>query len=211
MNKKFIDPADRQTEKKERTILQEQAEAVSIDAIKLEDFRAIPMEKAKITHPFDGYPMEDIQIGNSKLKKTWIVALHPTIQIQQDRSGVDVTVRQLNKDGKPIGEKITTIPTTHNRIIRDYDDGGINKDVVFDREITLGDGQVLKNVAFVPSHSVRAQLLFKWERNKGVEVDKRYVILDTKQIGNLRKLFDIINNPRLKAERDARIISGEED
>jgi len=115
-------------------------------------------------------------------------------------------------DQKTGKEKIVNINSVHNRCVVDYENGGINIDVCFDRVIELGDGKKLERVAFVKSHSARAQIMFKLDRNGDkIQVDNRYLLLDTDQSSRLRRVFEMIVNPKIKKERLARAISGESD
>jgi len=64
----------------------------------------------------------------------------------------------------------------------------------------------------VKSHSVRAQLMFKYNiKTERVEPDNRYLFLDTKQAKRLREVFLMIINPKIKNERLSKSISGESD
>jgi hypothetical protein len=95
----------------------------------------------------------------------------------------------------------------------DYENGGVNTDICFDRTIDLGEGQKLERCAFVLSHSARAQIMFVLDPKSGskIQVDTRYLLLDTKQAARLRRVFEMIVNPKIKNERLAAAISNESD
>jgi len=130
--------------------------------------------------------------------------------VEQDQSNLGRTIKFKTRGGN-IGEREVDIETTHNRMVPDYESGGKNTDVVFDRELKTDDGHTLK-IAVVKSHSVRAQLIFEMNPNSGkVAVRKMYKLLDGEQVGRLRKLFTILKSKDLKNIKDSRWISGEED
>jgi len=175
------------------------------------DLQAIPARAAKMAHPFDGYPYEKIKIGVDEKGKdimyvsTFIVLLFPSFIPPQDISGENVTILKeiKNKKGDIIGkeERIVTLKTSHNRVIVDHDAGRINTSVVFDREFELAEGKKILG-ALVPSHSVRAQLLYRYDAVKQrTFVDERYVLIDIKQQNRLKKVFDIVMFDKLRGEK----------
>ena len=200
---KLTDPADKRTPEQQQAAEQEEVKMLDINGLSMADLAAVPQTAAEVSNPFDGYPMEDIVIGKSKgkpvvVKKTYIVVLSPTVSVFQDPSGKRVSV--TGKDGR---EKIKTIPTVHNRIVWD----ATNKrsmDVVFDRTMTLDDGSEVK-YAVVPAHWARAQLIYHYD--KKIRVDGRYLLLDPKQASRLRKVFEILINPKLQREKLAEDIT----
>lgn len=154
------------------------------------EFKAVPVEAAKIVRPFDGYPFpKKIKFGTGEVCQTFIVALNPTILVQQD----------------PNNKK--KIKTYHSRFIRDREVGD-NIEVVFDREIKMKG--VTYFCAVVPSHVVRSQIIFNYNnKTKRTEVDPRYMLIDLNQTSRLRQVFLQVINPNLKMERQAAFISGE--
>jgi hypothetical protein len=185
---------------------------ISIAGLSLDDFKSIPSTAARFVHPFEGYPLGALlDVGKAKVSSTFIVALHPSNNVFQDPSGKNVVVPVHDDKGRKTGERTTTIMGYHSRMLPDYEVGGRNTEIVFDRTITFPDGRKLENCAIVPSHSLRAQIMFKiGDAKKGnTEVDKRYVWADQKQVGRLRRVWNAIIKPSLKAERDAQAISGE--
>ena len=197
--------------REEKTAVQEMKEAFSIDNLSTDDFRPLGERTAVSPHPFDGYPAVMVKVAEVagkeiKVPRYSIVALNPKEYVHQDPSGRAVSIWDM----KTNKEKIVTIPTYHNRILVDYEAGGINRDVVFDREIVFPNGQVMKNCAFVESHSMRAQLLFKLtQKGDRIQVDRRYVLLDVDQASRLRRVFEMIVNPRIRKERLSKAIAGE--
>lgn len=206
------DPADEGKAEREAKKAEKEMRAFDIENLTLEDFKQLEEKAARTPGPFDGYPLkEKIKIGETEVSRTFVVALSPRVFVQQDPSGhgqtivTDVRDDQGDKAGKV--EKIVNLDTFHSRLIVDYEQGQQNTDVVFDREVRLKNGVL--NVAVVPSHSVRAQLMFQLHRKGGIRVDTRYVLLDPDQSSRLRRMFEIIINPKLKIERVARSVSGE--
>lgn len=205
---KLTDPADMIDEQIQNDSIEEQAQKVSLDALSLEDLKAIPQSRAAIPHPFEGYPQRKVKDGHGNMiNATQLVVLNPKEEVFQDPSGDRVTARQ--PDGTT---KTVTIKTAHNRIVVDYENGGKNLDIVFDHAIKLADGTVLERCAFVPSPSARAQIMFTFDARTGrISADNRYLLADSGQFSRLRSVFVNITNPRLKAERDAAFISNETD
>jgi hypothetical protein len=180
------DPADSIREKRE---FADDLKAVDISKLKMEDFKKTPLEAAKINDPFNGYPFRDIVVNGIKTKKSFIVGLDPRFTVHQDP----------NNRGK--------IRTSHNRVIYDNDTKS-NTDIVFDRKMKVADGEIL--FALVPSHSLRSQLIFKWDAKKErIVPDDRYLLLDLGQLSRLKQTFQIIINPNLHRERVSSMISGE--
>jgi len=212
---KKIDPVEAaDKEKKEKTDL-EDMKSLDIENISISDFVPIPEAAARVSHPFEGYPQEKVKIGeymergkqkDNMISKTHIVALNPSIEIHQDPSGKNISV--VGKKDKR--ERKVTIPTVHSRFVVDYESGGVNTDIVFDRELNLAGGQVMKNVAVCPSHSARAQICFYLDPKTGIRSDKRYILLDGKQIARLKRVYELIVAPKVSpAERLSKAISGE--
>lgn len=206
------DPVEAKTKlQTEKSAVQEMKEAFSIDHLTFEDFKPLGEKTAASTHPFDGYPAKMVKVAEVQGKAVMmpaysIVALNPKEYVHQDPSGKSVSIiNMLTKR-----EEIKTIATHHNRIVVDYEQGGRNIDVVFDRDILLSEGRVMRNCAFVISHSARAQLLFKLtDKGDRIQVDRRYVLLDVDQASRLRRVYEMIVNPKIRKERLSRAISGE--
>ena len=209
-NEKLKDPASKADSKKEQNELEKDLKGIDIKSFSSKDFKQLSQKTARIPAPFDGYPLnKKVKIGDMPLVPiTYVVGLNPRVYVPQDPSGKGVSITVDKRNGQPPRDKMVDLGTYHSRVLRDYDEGGKNIDVVFDRELVLDDGAKIM-VALVPSHSVRAQLLFKLKRKGGVQVDTNYVLLDPEQSSRLRKLFGIIINPHLKVERVASSISGE--
>jgi hypothetical protein len=162
------------------------------------DFQPIPVAAARVSRPFDGYPMKKVKIGGAGTYSAYVVALNPTVQVRQDPANTKVK----QKDGT-----FEQVRNHHSRFIRDYETGD-NNEVVFDRVVKIGGREFF--CAIVPSHNVRAQLCFKYDNErKRVEVDADYLFLDTAQDKRLKRVFEQIINPKLQLEREASFISGE--
>lgn len=185
---KLIDPVSEDTEK---------VSADSLDIGKLK-FQAVPQSAAKIVRPFDGYPLnKKVKFGEGEICPTFIVALNPTVMVQQDPNNKKVKT--------PEGMK--QIQTFHSRFIRDRETGD-NIEVVFDRKMII-NGQTFL-CAVVPSHVVRSQIVFKFNnKTNRPEVDTNYMLLDLDQVSRLRQVFLQVINPNLKIEKEAAFISGE--
>lgn len=196
MKKIDVDPVDKNKKVCEESEDIKKIKTFDIANLTMADFQAVKTTAAHTPHPFDGYPYP-------KGKAAFIIGLNPTKYIPQDPSGENLSVVVKGK------EKKITIETTHNRLMQDFDKGGINTDVVFDRKMKLADGNTLY-YALVPSHSVRAQLIFYYDaQTERIKVNPDYLLLDTAQAKRLRRLFEIIVNPKLKKEQMAAFISGE--
>lgn len=207
---KLIDPVEaanaQSAEAKDAQIGRE----IGIESLSFDDFKAVPMTAARFVHPFEGYPLgKKIKVGEVEISSTFLVALRPQIQVFQDPSGKNVTIPKNDDKGRKIGERVVTIKSQHSRLLPDYEQGGRNTDVVFDRAIVFPDGRRLENCAIVASHSLRAQLMFKLGPKGQTQVDDRYVWVDRNQVSRLRRLWNSIAKPALKAERDAQAITGE--
>lgn len=225
-DQKYQDPVDKGKAQKDRADVKAQEEKLSFSRLKLADFKAVPRRAAQIPHPFEGYPERMMQagtytvdntntlhadpneIGKEKplmINATHVVALSPSLGVEQDPSGRNIMVGDPAKGT----EKMVTIHTSHNRVVS-Y--GGMSFDAVFDRILELEDGQKVR-YCLVPDPVYRAQIIFFWNAAKGSDgaIDTRpdYLLLDSGQVGRLRQVFQMIINPRLKIERVARAISGE--
>ncbi|MFX0114198.1 MAG: hypothetical protein ACFFB3_06595 [Candidatus Hodarchaeota archaeon] len=197
MKTKIIDPVDKDKREREESEDIEQLKMFDIGNLTMADFHAVKATTAHTPHPFDGYPYPKGK------EAAFIVGLNPTKYIPQDPSSRNLSMIVKGK------EKKVTIETTHNRVIQDFDKGGINTDVVFDRKMNLSDGNILY-YALVPSHSVRAQLIFEYDaRAERIKVNPDYLLIDTAQAKRLRRLYEIIINPKLKKEQMSAYISGE--
>lgn len=207
----FRDPVEKSEKQREEKNLIDEAKKFDIANISLEDFRPIAESAARAPHPFDGYPERLIKVGDTKkgplmVPAYSIVALNPKEYVFQDPSGNKVSVT----DQKTKREKIVTLKTHHNVMFPDYENGGQNTKIVFDRTLPLANGQVLESVAFVFSHSLRAQLLFKLDqKGERIQADRRYVLYDIKQTARLRRIFEMIVNPKIANNRLAKWVSGE--
>ena len=193
-------------------------EAFDISNLKISDFKSAQLKDARPRHPFDGYPDRRIQIGtypenpnNPKSKELPLIVnlTHLIVfkeEVKQDKSGERVSLgfpEMRNNEGKiirPNTQKTGTIRTAHNRRAKDYESGGVDVDIVFDRTINLADGQ-LDQAAIVPSPSVRAQIVFFYNsKTERIEHDSRYLLADSGQISRLRRVFEMIVNPRIRLE-----------
>lgn len=162
------------------------------------NFQPIPVKAARISKPFDGYPMKKVRIGEADTFLAFVVALNPTVPVRLDPANRKVK----QKDGT-----FAQVKNTHARFIRDYEENE-NVEVVFDRIVEVGGKEYY--CAIVPSHNVRAQLCYKYvEKNQRIEVDTNYLFLDTDQDQRLKRVFEQIINPKLRLEREASFISGE--
>ncbi len=99
-----------------------------------------------------------------------------------------------------------SIRTSHNRCIQDPTTEE-NHDLVFDRVFKTAKGEF--NGCIIPNNALRAQCYFYYDlRTKRVAQDERYLLMDKDQGKPLRRLFQMIINPKLKIEAQADFISG---
>lgn len=214
----MTDPVDmEQADRKEKED-NDLEKAFDISNLKISDFKSAQLKDARPRHPFDGYPDRKIQIGtylenqnNPKSKElpTLVNLTHILVfkeEVKQDKSGERVSLgfpEMRNNDGKvirPNTQKTGTVRTAHNRRAKDYESGGMDTDVVFDRTINLEDGEVTQ-FAIIPSPSVRAQIVFFYNsKTQRIEHDPRYLLADPKQISRLRRVFEMIVNPKIRLE-----------
>ena len=202
---KLVDPVSVGQKEKEAEAQTDELKALSIEALKLEDFQPIPVTASRQPHPFEGYPQKKIKVGTYKkdgkevdqiFNATHIVALNPKEYVHQDPSGKGVTILVGGK------EKIVDLKTAHNRIVRN--ERGQSLAIVFDRDILLADGKKLDRATICPDHTARAQLVFMVNQRTGkIEVDRRYVLADIDQVSRLRKCFEAFNYQQTKSDRMA--------
>lgn len=216
------DPVEADIEAQQAEENEELEKVFDISNLKVSDFRSAQLKDARSGHPFDGYPEKKVQIGtykeNSRNPKSKDIPLivnltHILIykeEVKQDKSGDRVSLgfpELRNKEGnviRPNTEKIGTIKTAHSRRAKDYESGGISVSAVFDRQLILSDG-VIDQAAVIPSPSVRAQIVFKYNSKTGrVEHDPRYLMADPPQVARLRKVFEMIINPKIRLEERIR-------
>jgi len=211
------DPVDETTEGQQAAKDDELKAVFDISNLKISDFKAAALKDARSRHPFDGYPERKVQIGTymkGKKEEPLIVNLTHVLvfkeEVKQDPSGNMVSLgfpEMKNNEGKtirPNTEKMGTIKTSHNRRAKDYESGGIDTDCVFDRVIRLADGD-LSQCCIIPSPSVRAQIVFRYNsKTERVEHDPRYLMADPEQVSRLRRVFEMIINPRIRLEESIR-------
>jgi hypothetical protein len=210
--REFVDPADLQSGAMEGT---EDMAALDMSSI---SFQPVPQKAARVVSPFDGYPFvygffegcykyddkgafildkDGNKIPDPKVCLTHIVAYdHLANPIAQDPSNP----RKKNSEGKMV-QLITPHVTSHY----DYE----NRQPIgnsFDRVANLG-GRIWY-WAMVPQDTVRAQMIFKMDKEGRIRVDNRYKLIDTRQASRLRQTFMQIINPRLKIEKEADFLSG---
>jgi hypothetical protein len=213
------DPVEQASQGQQAARDDELKQVFDISNLKISDFKGAMLRDAQPRHPFDGYPDKKVQVGTYIDQKTrkevpLIVNLTHIVvfkeEVKQDPSGKVVTLgfpEMKNNEGKiirPNTEKLGTIATAHNRRAKDYESGGIDFDAVFDRVINLADGN-MKQCCFIPSPSVRSQLAFRYNSKlMRVVTDSRYLFADTDQISRLRRIFEMIINPRIRLEESIR-------
>lgn len=173
---------------------------------------AVMPSAARVTDPFINYPFK------------WIPLVDAKGRAPKDRAGTPVLVNgkapqvcvshivlhnhladRIVQDPSNRGKRINY----HSRGIRDEVER-INVDIVFDRPFKTAKG--IFYGAIVPSHNLRAQLIFNYNTKAAdprVEVDKRYLLLDTDQVSRLRTVFYQIVNPKMRQEQQASFITGE--
>lgn len=209
------DPVENKVREKEESKQFDEMRTLDIANLSLEDFKPLDQKTAVSSHPFDGYPTKMVKVGTYMVKgkekdlmrpRHSVIALNPKEVVFKDPSGNKQSVTN-RKTGE---SKIVDIHAPHNRCVVDYENGGSNNDICFDRDIITDDGKVLSRCAFVLSHSARAQIMFKLDqKGERILVDRRYLLLDSGQGKRLRRVFEMIINPKIKTERLARAISGE--
>lgn len=204
-----IDPADSIREEAQQEKGLDEVKTFDISGVSMSDFKAIPRRRARMVHPFEGYALKPaIQIGKNgpKVSATHIVGLNPSAEPEQDPSGLNQTIvsSRNRKDSS-----VVTLKSYHSRIFAVGP--SYNEEVVFDREFEFGDGsKILVAVVTRPEHRAQLAYLYDW-KHEMIETDRNYLFLDGDQAGRLRQLFQLLLNPKLKKERHAQMVSGEED
>jgi hypothetical protein len=204
------DPVDLEMKKetlKRQTITDSSALAADnmLQGVTLDSLKPVPRKYSKAAHPFDGYPLKYGTMNGQRVCLTFLVVFNNAKEVFQDPANAKHSI--IQKDGS---EKIITLKTVPNRVVVDYESGGVNTIVIFDREYTLEDGKTVRYAAVVPSHSCRAQLCFKVDpKNMAISPNEDYFLFDPEQSARLRRVMDNILKPKRKAERDAQAISGE--
>ena len=222
MSPKYKDPVEQgeAKEKREAQEIEALEKAVDINSLSLDDFKAASVADVRSRHPFDGYPERDVVVGEYggkplKIKLSHIVAY--TGKIHSDPSGKRVTLgypELRNKEGqviRPSTERMGSIKPSMSFRAKDYESGGVDIDCVFDRTIKVaaakGSDEMrdLEHVCFVPSPSVRAQLMFRYNsKTERIEANPDMKLADPNQIGRLRRIFEMIINPRIRLEENIR-------
>jgi hypothetical protein len=209
----LVDPVAEGQQEDEAAAQAKEIEAMSIEGLSLEDFQPVPVTAARQPHPFEGYPQTKIQIGTYQEKgkkeptpliviKAGLIALNPKEYVHQDPSGKNVS---LTVNGQ---ETFVDFKTLHNRIVRDQN--GKSIEVIFSREIALGDGKKITRCAYCPDHTARAQIIFSVDRKTGkVVVDRRYVLADSGQVSRLRRVFEMYHYQQTQSERLAQKFDAE--
>ena len=207
---KLTDPADKGKQKRESKDVTAKFRELDVNNLDPAAMKPFDRKTTRIPSPFEGYPEKRITVGTYKtetgeekpliLNATHMVGLNPAYNPPQDISGENVLI------GDPLkGAHIGTIETTHNRVTT-YGRDSFN--AVFDREIEI-KGVVYK-YAIIPEAVHRAQVMFVYNsRTNRIDVDERYLPFDRDQASRLRQVFQMILNPKLKAERIAGAIAGE--
>jgi len=191
----LVDPVAKGGEQQERSELG----ALDIKKVDGLTFKPIPPERARISKPFDGYPIgsKKLEFGKVDTFTTYIVALNPTIHVIQDPSNRKVKTKA----------GMVQVHNYHSRVIRDRETKE-NILCMFDRDIEV-DGRTYQ-CAIIPSHNVRAQVCFAYDPQKNrIVVDSRYLLLDSEQDSRLKRVFEQVINPNIRMEREAAFISGE--
>ena len=212
----LIDPADAGKEEQEKVQIASDEKKLGLS---VRDLQPIPKQVAVAPDPFDGYPMPkrelifryvDPRLSDPEvftpvmMPITWIVVLSPTVRVHQDPSGLGINIKIKRKD------IIVDLESFHSRVLPDYGAGRQNTEIVFDRELILDDGPIGR-VAIVKSHWLRAQICFFLNsKTNRMDVDDRYLLLDTAQVARLRTTFQLITNPSIAIERLSRIVTGED-
>ena len=206
---KLRDPVEGSLEEQATEAAFTETEALSIEQLTP---GAVKPSAARATDPFENYPFKWIPLVDKNGKPPVDRAGKPAL-VNGKAPQVCVSYIVLHNH---LADPVVQDPSNrgkrtnhHSRAIRDEIER-INVDMVFDRPFKTAKGVFFG--AIVPQHNLRAQLIFNYNTKSAeprVEVDKRYLLLDTDQVGRLRTLFYQIINPRIRQEKQASFITGE--
>jgi len=217
------DPADEGKEEREAEDFQEELDLLdpeNPENLTLDEIGSVPDRVAGAPHPFEGFPLgRKVPVGEVKISSTFLVLLKDA-DIFQDPSGQGVTHAWFEKDAKGNDKQKEdadgrlkppkvkrreniNLENFHNAVATDFDTAGDGQStkVVFDRKVTVGDREMY--CAVVPSHSVRAQLVFYLDDKGKMRVDRRYMLADRRQDNTLRRVFQNVKYQQLSGERAA--------
>jgi hypothetical protein len=155
-------------------------------------------------HPFDGYSLGRSVplIDGPRVSSTYIVLLKHAEEPAPDVSNEQVSIPIGDPQSPGVKFRSVTLGTYHTRVVTNRR-GNENIQVVFDREIQVGDTVYMCSI--VPSHAARAQVCFYFDPDKGrVFVDRRYLLADARQSHALLRMFEAIYYQRTGAERAAK-------
>lgn len=183
--------------------------------LKPDEIGTIKENRVRAPHPFDGYRLgRKITVGDAQISSTFVIVLNQGQEPPTDKSNLGVTV-YVGGDGSghPRGggkRKVVDLTTAHTRVVTDRS-GSVNETVVFDRDIILSDGQVLK-CAIVKSHAARAQIMFDFDQKRNrIMPNKTYSMADKRQADRLYQMFRAIHYQRTRAEQSAKAFDAAEE
>lgn len=213
VDQKFKDPVESGKVKREAETIESQIQDVDT-GISMDEFKVIPREAVRTSNPFDGYPETKVVIGQYKdteskkngkknpnfnktvnlvVMKSWVVALSPFVDVQDDPSGKGVAIG----DPKKGNEMVVDIPPAHNRTVS-YNMKAFK--AVFDRPLVTKGGKELM-ICVVPDPIYRALIMFSYDNKAGAIVpNKKYMLWDSPSKGPLLRTYQMIINPQLKLE-----------
>ncbi len=212
---------------KKKAVVDKELNVFDISKFSSKDFQALQPNASRSVQPFEGY---EYPLGREATSVVQFIP--PVIQDQSGRNysirenidldealdfgpykGMSLSeVRRLDatyfKDTVKMGKvRAASLMTYHNRLIRNYETD-MNEDVVFDRDFEMKDG-IVRNCAIVPSHNIRAQLVYSLdERTGAIKVDSRYSLLDRAQASRLLQIMRVINAPTRSEQQLVDIVEG---
>lgn len=219
MSNGLIDPVDSVTEE----MPMPKIAGLHSDRLLEDEVVQVPPGAARTSHPFAGYQLApDIAIFDyhrqikepAMVSRTYLILL-PVDSTFQDLSGDKITHQVFAKDKlgkdlrledpdgrlKPPKVAKTTVVTLRNfhNVTTVHPNTQEHQKWIWDRVVKVGQRWVA--CCYIPSHSARAQIVYRIDKSGRVMVDNRYELADKNQIGPLGVLFRRVYYQQTKAER----------
>jgi hypothetical protein len=203
---RLIDPVSASEEARDTMVMEQ--ETLSVESLSPEQVKP---SQAKSSDPFDNYDFKSKMVplldkdGNPPKNRDGSLCLvngkGPMVCVTHIVLHNHVADR-VPQDPINRGKRVNYFSTSRRDEVE-----RVGIALVFDRPFKTAKG--IFYGCIVPQNNVRAQLIFRRNKDGQTEVDNRFLLLDTNQVGRLRTLFMQILNPKLKQEKQVSFIAGE--